>query len=234
MNRNGLLALLALVFWVVVSLISSAQAGWAAAAETLRYSINWPSGLSLGEAVMLTKALPDERVEMEFHIDAGIPGFRVLDHYMSLATSQLCSLEFHKRFEHGARKADERSTFDHDSHRVKRETVRGGSSEMETGPCPRDALTFLQYLRRELAAGRIPPQQTVYFGAPYEVRVQYRATEKIVVGDERVETDALDISLKGKASEHRIQMNFARDEARTLVRVKVPFTMGLFSMELVP
>jgi hypothetical protein len=167
-------------------------------------------------------------------MDAGLPGFRVLDHYVSLTTSRLCSIEFQKRFEHGPRKADERSTFDHDSNRVKRETVRGGSSEMETGPCPRDALAFLQFLRRELSAGRIPPPQTVYFGAPYEVRVQYRATETMVVGDERVETDGLDVTLKGKASEHRIQLNFARDEARTLVRVKVPFSMGLFSMELVP
>jgi hypothetical protein len=234
MKRNAFFALFALALVAVLVPPGGAQAGSAVPAETLRYSINWPSGLSLGEAVMSKKTLPDGRIEMEFHMDAGLPGFRVLDHYVSLTTSRLCSIEFQKRFEHGPRKADERSTFDHDSNRVKRETVRGGSSEMETGPCPRDALAFLQFLRRELSAGRIPPPQTVYFGAPYEVRVQYRATETMVVGDERVETDGLDVTLKGKASEHRIQLNFARDEARTLVRVKVPFSMGLFSMELVP
>jgi hypothetical protein len=212
---------------------NAAQAESAGSGETLRYSVNWPSGLSLGEASMSKKVAENGRVESEFQIDAGIPGFRVMDHFTSLATETLCSIEFEKRIEHGTRKGEERSTFDRDSNRVKRQTVKGGSSELDTGTCARDALAYLLFVRRELAAGRIPPEQTVWFGAPYQVRLQYRTTETLIVGEEPIETDGLNVVLKGKASEHTFQLNFARDAARTLVRVKVPFSMGLFSMDLV-
>ena len=41
---------------------------------------------------------------------------------------------------------------------------------MKTPACAKDALTFLYYVRRELSQGRMPPQQTMFFGASYEIR----------------------------------------------------------------
>ena len=90
-----------------------------ASAESLHYSINWPSGLSLGEASLDTTrareqgaAKGPEKWTFTLDIDASIPGFAVRDHYESTAGPDLCSVQFEKRFVHGAHKTEEHITFD--------------------------------------------------------------------------------------------------------------------------
>src|SRR5207302_10741944 len=84
--------------------------------EQLHYNVNWPSGLSLGEAQLhatRTKAESgSERLDLEFSIEAAIPGFQVQDHYRSDATSDFCSIWFERKFQHGKRKSEEKTTFD--------------------------------------------------------------------------------------------------------------------------
>jgi len=201
--------------------------------ETLNYAVNWPSGLSLGEARLEAKPAGQRR-QLEFVLDAALPGFAVRDRYQSIVDSGGCSLELDKQFAHGQRKGHERTAFDLSRAVAKRETLGGGgSSEMTLPACPKDALAFLYFLRRELAQGRLPPAQTVYFGAPYQVRLEYGGTQAVRVIEERVEADRLAVVVKGPASEVRFEVFFARDAARTLVLARVPFPMGVFSMELV-
>src|ERR1700761_1760448 len=63
--------------------------------ETLRYSVNWPSGLSLGEATLRSFSSHDtnglERMHFEFDVDAGVPGFAVSDRFRSAASGNFCS-----------------------------------------------------------------------------------------------------------------------------------------------
>jgi len=61
-----------------------------ASAETLHYSIEWPSGLSLGEASLRsdrtgegTAATPGW--DFELNLDASVPGFAIRDQYHSTA-----------------------------------------------------------------------------------------------------------------------------------------------------
>lgn len=202
--------------------------------ETLNYLINWPSGLSLGEARMEAKQA-GQRLQYEFSIEAALPGFAVRDRYQSIVAAEgLCSLEFEKQFAHGQRKGHERTTFDLQGGVAARETLEGGGkSEIRLPPCPRDALAFLYYLRRELGQGRLPPAQTIFFGAGYEIRLQYGGTQTVRLNDSRVEADRLAVTVKGPASENSFEVFFARDAARTLVLARVSFPMGVFSMELV-
>src|SRR4051794_8821368 len=84
--------------------------------EQLHYSINWPSGLSLGEVQLRsTRSQPTpksaERYDFEFSIDAAIPGFAVADRYRSAASKDFCSIEFDKDLKHGKKKSDEKTTF---------------------------------------------------------------------------------------------------------------------------
>ena len=202
-------------------------------AETLRYSINWPSGLSLGEAVLSRQSLDSGGLEMVLRIDAGIPGFQVVDRITARSTASFCSQELEKNIEHGKRKSAERSVFDPATNTVRRQTVGGGSSELPAEPCARDALTFLHFVRQELSQGRLPPETRVFFGAPYTVRFAYAATQIVTVGEQRLEADVLNVIVKGKVADHTFQMYFAREPARTPVLVKLPLSMGLFSMELV-
>src|ERR1700719_4668369 len=142
-------------------------------AESLRYTINWPSGLSLGELTLRSDFTRDEAAEkgpghwgFEMNIDASFPGFPVRDHDQSTATAEFCSTQLDKSALHGVRKTEERLTFDLENHTAIRETLHGGGrSEMQVPPCARDPLTYLAFVRKQLAQGRLASQESVVFGA---------------------------------------------------------------------
>jgi len=200
--------------------------------EVLSYTINWPSGLSLGEAQISSKP-SGEGFEYQMTLQAAIPNIPVRDDYRSLVNAAGCSLEFQKDSVHAVRKASEKSIFDPQEGTIVRETsAGGGKSQLQAAPCARDALAFLFFLRKELAQGRLPGPQNIYFGSPYQIKLQYAGLQPILSGDTRVEADKLTAMVKGPASEVAFEMYFARDKTRTLLMVKLPLSMGTFSMEL--
>src|ERR1700722_848568 len=84
-------------------------------AETLHYVINWPSGLSLGEATLTFGSQKSgsgpksaETWESDFEIDASLPGFAITDHYHSSAAGKdMCSVKMDKTVRRGSRKSEE-------------------------------------------------------------------------------------------------------------------------------
>jgi hypothetical protein len=207
-----------------------------AAQESLRYSINWASGLSLGEATLSSAPAKrsDGQAAMQFsmRLDASIPGFAVVDEFKSLASANYCSIEFNKSLMHGKRKSKETVEF------AKGEATRktldgGGKTTFSTPSCPKDALTFLQYARQQIALGKVPASEPVNFGATYQVRFDYAGEQKIKVSDAMAQADRLIGFVKGPKSEFTFEIFFARDAQRTPLLIKVPFTLGTFSMELV-
>jgi hypothetical protein len=207
--------------------------------ETLHYSVNWPSGLSLGEASFSSRLVPSQHTSeaewrFEFRIDGALPGFAIADNISARASDEFCSLELHKEIRHGRRTAKEKTTLSPKEGAGKRETLGGGgTTELRVAPCTKDGLTFLYFLRRELRLGRVPPTQPVLFGAAYQVSVQFGGTQTLVIGGKRVEADRLDVSFKGPASERKFEMFCSRDQARTPLLIRAPFELGWFSMELV-
>lgn len=205
--------------------------------EQLHYSINWPSGLSLGEAQLhgsRTKADSDApaRLDLGFDIDAAVPGFEVSDRFRSAATENYCSLSFEKKIQQGKKRAEETTTFDQEGQTATRETTGGGKTDLKTPACAKDALAYLYFLRHELSLGRLPPAQTVYFGAGYQIRVEFAGTQRIKVSDQFVEADRINASLKGQSSDVNFEVYFLKDSARTPILARVPLAMGTFSMEL--
>ncbi len=207
-----------------------------AAQESLRYSINWASGLSLGEATLTSSPAKtpagQPALRFELRMDASIPGFAVLDEFQSLASSNYCSMEFNKSLAHGKRKSKEQIEF------AKGEATRktlggGGKTTFSTPVCPKDALTFLQFARREVALGKVPAPEPVFFGSTYQVRFDYAGEQKIKVADAITQADRLIGFVKGPKSEFTFELYLARDAQRTPLLIKVPFTLGTFSMELV-
>jgi Protein of unknown function (DUF3108) len=226
-----------------VCLIVMVGAGTTASApkfsnEQLRYNVNWPSGLSLGEGQLhatRSKGANNglERLDLEFSIDAAIPGFQVQDHYRSEATPEFCSISFDRKYQHGKRKSEEKTTFDQEKGSASRQTVGGGKSDIKISACAKDALAFLYFVRYELSQGRLPPSQPVYFGSAYQIRVEFGGTQNIKIGDSSVEADRLMASLKGPSSDVSFEVFFLKDTARTPALVRVPLPLGTFSMELV-
>jgi hypothetical protein len=210
-------------------------------AESLRYTINWPSGLSAGEVTLRSDFTRDPAAGkgtghwgFEMNMDASFPGFPVRDHDQSMATADLCSTQLEKSALRGARNTEERVTFDLGNHTATRETLHGGGkSELHLPPCARDPLASLEFIRKELAQGRLAPQQSVVFGAIYQLQLIFKGAESIRVAGAMVDADHLAAAVKGPASDHTFEMFFARDAARTPVLAKIPSPLGTFSVELI-
>lgn len=202
--------------------------------ESLHYSIKWPSGLSLGD-VTFTARRGQSGWTFDSAIDAGVPGFSISDRYHSVATPELCSTELERNISHGGKKTTEKTTFDQRNRTAHRVTVvpEGGKSDMDTPSCARDALAFLYFAREELGQGRVAPAQQVYFGSAYSVSLRYTGEATVRLDDKPAVTDRVMISVRGPRADVSAEAYFARDAARTPLMVKLPLSMGTFSMELV-
>jgi hypothetical protein len=201
--------------------------------ELVRFNVNWATGLNLGEAQISASAAEGGTAawEFSFQAEAAIPQFPLAEYSRALATADLCTVESEKKAVRGKRKVDEKTTFDSRLLKATRETKDGGKSEMSLSPCAKDALTFLYFLRRELAAGRLPQSQPVYYGAPYQVSVQYSGSTNITVSEQRVEADRLAVSFKGPVAKATVEAFFARDDVRTPVMVRIPVSAGTIQVE---
>jgi hypothetical protein len=211
-------------------------------AETLTYVINWPSGLNLGEATLAANQKKDPADSkaggpwsFTLDLDASVPGFAIRDHYKSGSDAGFCSAELEKSVAHGSKKSEEKIVFDQHHHSATRETGHdGGKTELQVSECARDPLTFLAFARRELAQGRMAPQQPVIFGAAYQVRMVYVGTQHIEVGGKKMDADKIQASVKGPASDFSVDLFFARDAGRTPVMARIPLPLGAFTVELMP
>lgn len=210
---------------------ASAQAGFPFADEDLNYSVNWPSGLSLGEAHTHAKR-SGAAWSFEFNIDAGVPGYQVKDTYRATSTGDFCSASFDRTLSHGARKTDEKETITGTT--VKRTTAHGGGESQIAAPdCLRDALTLLYYARRELGQGRVPPAQAFLFGGLHQIKLDYAGAQTITVGETSEISDKVLCTFKTASGDFKLEAYFARDAARTPLLFKAGLAMGMFSLELV-
>lgn len=207
--------------------------------ERLRYSVNWPSGLGLGELdISASRSSGDSgkaaKLTVDATLDASLPGYPISDQYKSEGTGDYCSTSFEKNFKHGTRSNNEVTTFDLKNNTLTRETKNngGGKSDVSTGACAKDALMFIYFLRNELAHGRLPHEQQVFFGAAYNVRLDFSGTQKMKIGGALTDVDRITANVHGPSSDVTVEIFFAHDTARTPELVRVPVSLGTFSAEL--
>ena len=204
--------------------------------ETLRYSINWPSGLSLGEATLTAHRSPTGW-SFTASVEAGLPGYAIADKFRStVAGDDLCSADFERDTSQGGKKTRERTTFDQRKNTARRTTVlpeNGGKTDIGIPSCARDALAFVYFARREMGQGRVAPQQQVFFGSAYTARMEYTGEQTIASGDKRAVTDHVVVYVKGPKADFNFEIFFARDAARTPLAIKVPLSVATFSLDLV-
>jgi hypothetical protein len=211
----------------------------AASGETLHYTINWQSGLNLGEATLVANKNTASGTEgsWEFHLtlDAAVPGFTIRDEYKSNSDAKFCSALLEKAVTRGNRKTSEKVTFDQEHRSIKRETEGGGSSVAQAADaCAHDALAFLQFARQELSQGRLAANQAVYLGAKYDLQLTYAGSESIRQENRVVEADKVQVILRGPKADSTFDLLFARDEVRTPLLARLPLSLGTFTVELLP
>jgi len=203
--------------------------------ETLRYNVNYASGLSLGEATFTAHKSGNGGWSLEAEINVGIPGLPIADKYRSSMGADYCSVELNRELSRGAKKNTEKTTFDQKGGHATRQTLfplGGGKTELDFHSCGRVVLAYLYYGRKELGQGRMPPADKIFFGGPYQVRMEYTGAQTIVSGGKQTVTDHVNVSVKGAASNISLEVFYARDAARTPLLVKIPVALGTISMEL--
>jgi hypothetical protein len=200
--------------------------------EQLNYKITWTGGLRVGEAHLSSRKASDGW-QFDFSLDASVPGFLIVDRYHAVTTEPGCALEFRREITHGKRRSRETTKFDYPRSVAERATVDGGRSESAIPNCARDALGFLFFARNELSHGRLPPEQPVLAGAAYRVRMEMGGKQPVQIGNKKQDADLVTISVKGPSSNVSFEAFFARDKARTPLIVRCPFSLGVFSLELV-
>jgi len=237
MRRSGLipagLAMIVPVLMLAGPASAPAPTGFPFTNEDLNYAVTWPSGIALGEVHMHAKH-SGANWNLELTIDAGVPGYAVKDDFHASTAGDLCSVSFERNSSQGARTTKEKTTIDRDRSLATRTTVAkdAGKSDFPVPACVKDALTYIYYARREMGQGRVPgPQQILYSGL-LTIRADYGGAATITANDKPVETDKLTCTIKAGASEYKVDIFFARDAARTPLRIVAPLAMGKFSMEL--
>jgi len=205
--------------------------------ETLHYRVIWPGGKALGEVTMGARPTPGGGWDFDMSTNVGIPLVPIADKYQASATTfDLCSVTLNREISHGNKRVVERTKFDQKANQAMRQTVvpaGGGKTEMALPTCARDALTYIYYGRREMGQGRVPPAAKVFFGSPYEVKTNYTGAMDVPVGGKTKTTDKLEVSVKGPASDFKVEVFYDRDAARTPLLIRIPVTIGTVSLELV-
>ncbi len=230
--RATAVALLSAASFYDASAASPGLAGFPFTDESLTYSVNWPSRLSLGEGHLRARH-SGANWDFELSLDAAVPGFAVKDFYHAASGADFCSQSFDRTASHGSRVTGEKETIDTTRGVASRASSNGGgASNVSVPSCVKDALTFLYFTRRELGQGRVPPAQQILLGGLYQIRLDYAGAEWIQINGVPTLSDKIVCSAKGPASTTMFEMYFARDAARTPLLFKVPLVMGTFSMEL--
>jgi len=222
--------------WAAATLVAAPAAHPPIPDESLDYSINWPSGLSLGEAHWKAHNAGTAQApvwDFGFDLDAHVPAYGLTDSYHSKASASYCTEKLTKEMQHGSKQTGEAETVDSKTLTATRTPLTGdGVSSFTVTDCMHDALAYLFFARRELVSGRIPAPQTILFGAKYDVKLTALGSQKIRAGDKSYDTDKYGCHVQGPASSLDLEIYFARDAARTPVLVRIPMAMGAFSVEL--
>lgn len=201
--------------------------------ESLHYTVNWPSGLSLGEATLTAHRAADEW-NLDLTLDAGIPGLRISDRFHSVTQPNFCSVQLNREMSQGTRKTSETTVFDYRNGLMHRSSLNGGgTSDRPISPhCAWDGLAFLFVTRRALAQGIVPQGQQVYLGPAYTIALDVKGQQTIMVGGKPEVSDRIAVSVKGPASSSNFELFFAHDAARTPLVARIPSSLGTISLEL--
>jgi len=203
--------------------------------ETLRYNVNYASGLSLGELNLTASKADGGGWTFSADLDIAVPGLPIRDKYKSSMGADYCSTEMNRELSRGAKKNTEKITFDQKRGHGLRKTLfplGGGTTDFDMPVCAKDALAFLYFARKELGQGRMPAPGKLYFGGEYSVRMEYTGAQTIQHAGKPTITDHLNVTIKGKAADVKLEMFFARDAARTPLLVKIPVSVGNLAIEL--
>jgi hypothetical protein len=215
----------------------SASNSWPvlASPEKLNYNLIWPSGISLGEAV-LQASRGGNQIRLEATVIADLPQYHVAYTFTSVTTEEFCSIRFRQVLHEGGGTVDDAYEFDQQKHQVRR--IRNGrATTASISDCARDPLALLYFFRQQLALGKMPvgtPEAagTFYLGGEFTARYDAVTPEGTQLGSKEPQGDRFLIRVEGAQAAPSFEVWIRPDPSRAPVAVKIPFSLGEFSAEL--
>jgi len=231
LNRLRNLVLLAAALGAPVAQGAQNRPPAISSAETVKFKLLWPSGVTLGEAVLsVTPAKGEVRFEMTMEAATPIRNFSAA--FSSVATADgLCSLQFHRKTTEGAKSSEESIEFDQNAHLAKR-TLNGQTTAIPMPECARDVLTFLYYFRNQLAAGHPAATASVYLGPDRSLEIQHAGAEKVTVAGREQSADKYSVTYRRPGSARSFDVWFSSGARREPLLVRLPTPLATFSAEL--
>ncbi|MBI4478671.1 MAG: DUF3108 domain-containing protein [Acidobacteria bacterium] len=231
-------ALLLLLLGLPADLLGQAgSSSWppVASGERLRFNLLWPSGFSLGEAV-LEASRAGEQIQLQATVQADLPQHPIEYAFSSSVDEQLCSVRYIETLREGNNTRETSYEFDQENHKVRR-TEGGQSSESSIPECARDPLALLYHFRRQLSFQQLPigtPEAVgaFYLGGDYTTRYEAITPETVQLGTKEWAGDRFLIRVEGPGGERSFEVWIRPDTARTPVAVRIPFPLAMFSAEL--
>jgi uncharacterized protein DUF3108 len=216
----------------------SASSSWPvlASPEKLNYNLLWPSGISLGEAV-LQASRGENQVRLEAKVIADLPQYHVAYTFTSVTTEEFCSIRFRQILLEGGGTVDDAYEFDQQKHEVHHTRNGGTATTASISDCARDPLALLYYFRQQLALGKMPlgtPEASVRFYLGGELTAHYSAvpSDSVHLGSKKPEGDRVLIRVQGSQSTPSFEVWIRSDVSRVPVALRIPFSLGTFSAEL--
>ena len=210
----------------------SASSSWPVltSGEKLEYNLKWPSGISLGEA-MLKATHNGNQKYLEATVDADLPQYHTLYTFSSVTNEQFCSQQFRMVLHEGKRISNDSFEFDQKNHQVHR--VRNGRSTTaavaDTSDCARDPLALVYYFREQLALGKPQTSGTLYLGEEYTVH--YDAATPGSGGSEAPTGDHFNIRADAPNAPNT-EVWIRNDLQRVPVLLRIAFSLGTLSADL--
>lgn len=199
--------------------------------ESLTYRFLWPSGVTLGEAV-LRASFSGEELHLQLTVEADLPQYNISHSSSSVATREgICSLRFQTETSAGPKTSAESIEFDQSAHLARR-TLENQTTSASIPECARDPLAFLYYFRSQLAAGTTLDSGTFHFGSNYSVQIKAEGPETVEAGGRQWSSRKYVVTYRGPNSGKTFELWISTEPSRKPVRVRVSYPLAVFSAEI--
>lgn len=199
--------------------------------ETLRFKLSWPSGVSLGEAV-LTSSVSKGQLNLDMTIEADLPIQNISGKFTSVSTADgLCSIQYHRKMMEGSKTSEETIEFDQEAHQAKR-TVNGQTATLPVSECAKDPLAFLYYFRGELAKHKTAQTASIVLAPDKHLDVSGGATETVTVGGRQHKAQKFSASIRYPNTTKSFEVWFSTDGHWEPLIVRLPSSLAVFSAEI--
>lgn len=199
--------------------------------ETLRFKLSWPSGVSLGEAV-LTASVVQGQLHLEMTVEADLPIQNISGKFSSVATADgLCSIQYHRKMTEGSKTSEESIEFDQKAHQAKR-TVNGQTATLPVSECAKDPLAFLYYFRSEISQHRTAQASSIVLAPEKHLDISGGVTETITAGGRQRKAQKFSAAIRYPYTSKSFEVWFSTDGHWEPLLVRLPSPLAVFSAEI--